>query len=148
MATGVYIYRELSPNASESLLKWLDVRGQLFEVQDPKGRTHYFIDNDVPRESDITLEIVGGEVVGGASLPGCTVGFALFTVEGDYIGSYRSLDKAIKAAENVKIVVSADVKGAQPDEDWNSMAGVRVVTNVDPAEDEPEAVRVDPKEDG
>lgn len=99
------VYRELDPNASD-LLTWLDRRQQLFNVVDPKGNEHLFIDNDLPRDADITPMIVEN-----------TVGFALFTDNGEYIGSYRDLGKAITAQEQAKIVVTADVEDTEPDED-------------------------------
>jgi hypothetical protein len=77
-------------------------------MEDAKGVEHYFIDNDLPRDSDITEEIVAN-----------TKGFALFTEEGKYIGSYRSLDRAVAAQAGAKIVVQADVD-ADPDEDLTS----------------------------
>lgn len=99
------VYRELDPNV-ENLLTWLEERGQLFNVADPKGNEHLFVDNDMPRDGDITPMIVDA-----------TVAFALFTEDGDYIGSYRSLDKAIAAQEAARIVVTAEVEDAEPDED-------------------------------
>lgn len=98
------VYRELDPN-QDDLLRWLDERQQLFNVVDPKGNEHLFIDNDLPRDADITPMIVEH-----------TVGFALFTDDGDYIGSYRSLDKAIRAQESATVSIVADVD-ADPDED-------------------------------
>src|SRR3990167_7345508 len=102
---GVQIYRELQ-DPSDSLAAWLEARDQVWVLMDAKDNAHYFIDNDLPRDSDITEEIVAN-----------TRGFALFTEDGKYIGSYRSLDRAIVAQNGAKIVVQADVEGAEPDED-------------------------------
>ena len=102
---GVEIYREIA-DPSSRLLAWLENRNQLWVISDPKGNEHLFIDNDTPRDPDITIEIVTR-----------TVGFALFTEDGDYIGSYRSLDRAITAQQGAKLVVQADVEGVEPDED-------------------------------
>ena len=102
---GVDIYRELG-DAPDSLLDWLERRGQLYNVIDPKGNEHVFIDNDLPRDSDITQEIVAN-----------TRGFALFSEEGEFIGTYRSLDRAIAAQAGAKLVVQAEVE-AEPDDDF------------------------------
>ena len=101
------IYREINPN-SEGLLRWLDERQQLHNVEDPKGNEHLFVDNDLPRDADITPMIMEN-----------TVGFALFTDDGDYIGSFRSLDRAIDAQNSASITISADVDA---DLDDNIMA--------------------------
>lgn len=104
MASGTQIYREIG-NASNSLLQWLDKRDQLYPITDPQGKEHLFIDNDQPRDADINEEIVS-----------VTTGFALFTEQGEYIGSYRSLDRAIRAQESAKVVVSTEVEDVEPDE--------------------------------
>lgn len=104
MASGTQIFREVN-NASDSLLKWLDDRNQLYPITDPKGGEHYFIDNDQPRDADINEEIIT-----------VTTGFALFTEQGEYIGSYRSLDRAIRAQQSAKVVVNTEVEDAEPDE--------------------------------
>lgn len=99
------IFREvgdLSPHATQ----WLEARNQLFVVEGPDGKEHTFVENDTPREADVTLDIVAN-----------TTGYALFDDEGEYIGSYRSLDRAIAAQAGAKFVVKADVEGAEPDED-------------------------------
>jgi len=101
---GVQIYRELG-EAPVHTLEWLEKRGQLFNVIDPKGKEHVFVDNDLPRDSEITEALVGN-----------TVGFALFTEDGEYVGSYRALDRAIAAQKGARLVVTADVE-ADPDED-------------------------------
>ena len=102
---GVEIYRELN-EPSPGLLAWLEARDQVWVLPGAKGEEHHFIDNDLPRDSEITDEIVAN-----------TRGFALFTEEGGYVGSYRSLDRALKAQAGAKVVVQADVEGAEPDED-------------------------------
>lgn len=102
---GVQIYRELSQNIPASIVEWLDKRGQLYPTEDPRGNEHLFIDNDLPRDADITIAIVAN-----------TSGFALFTEDGEYVGAYRSLDRAIAAQNGAKLVVTADVE-ADPDEE-------------------------------
>lgn len=99
---GVNVYRELN-GPSDSLVKWLEDRDQIYFVVDPKGREHMFVDNDLPRDADISEELVKHKM------------FAIFTEEGDYIGSYRDLDRAIKAAKSAKVVVATDVEGVEPD---------------------------------
>lgn len=100
------IYREISPDSSRSLLTWLERRDQLFPTEDDKGVEHLFIENDRPRDPDITEEIVAR-----------TIGFALFSDDGELVGRYRALDRAIKAAETATIKVVPDIEVA-PDEDW------------------------------
>lgn len=154
MATGVYVYREIA-NPSPSLMQWLDVRGQLFEIQDPKGKTHLYIENDIPRDADINEEIVGretrktvdakGRAMVFPGVEGCTIGFALFaenreTGTFDHIGTFRSLDRAEKAAAGAKVVIRADVEGDEPDETWDSMDTGKIdrieTRNLDPEDDE------------
>ena len=154
MATGVYVYREIA-DPSPSLMEWLDVRGQLFEIQDPKGKTHLYIENDIPRDADITEEIVGrqtqvikdgkGRPMSFPGMEGCTVGFALFAENRDagtfdHIGTYRSLDRAEKAAAGAKVVVRADVEAEAPDEVWDSLGSEKIdrieQRNLDPEDDE------------
>ena len=154
MATGVYVYREIA-DPSPSLAQWLDQRGQLFEIQDPKGKNHLYIENDIPRDADINEEIVGrepqrildgkGRAMTFPGVKGCTVGFALFAEnrdEGtfDHIGTYRSLDRAESAARNAKVVVRADVDTEAPDETWDSMETEKIdrieLRNLDPEDDE------------
>lgn len=103
---GVQIFRELGDRVPQGTIEWLDKRGQLFNVIDPKKNEHLFVDNDLPRDVEITQAIVAG-----------TIGFALFDDEGEYIGSYRSLDRAIAAQSGAKLVVKADVDDVEPDED-------------------------------
>lgn len=95
------IYREIG-NASEDLLTWLEAREQLFPIQDPKGKEHLFIDNDQPRDRDITPMIVEA-----------TTGFALFADNDDgetqWVGTYRALDKAIEAQQSARVVVTTEV---------------------------------------
>jgi hypothetical protein len=100
---AVSVYRELNA-PSPSLIAWLEARDQLYYVVDPRGVEHMFVDNDLPRDQDISEELV------------LHTGFALFGDDGEYIGSYRSLDRAIKAAAGAKTVVTADVEGVEPDE--------------------------------
>jgi hypothetical protein len=125
---GITIYRELG-NPSPDLVRWLDARNQLFEVDDPKGNSHLYIDDSIPRDADITEEIVGrlpakhGDMTF-PGLQGCTIGFALFRDEpdenGDYfIASFNSLDKAEQAKASARIVVSADISGVETG--WSSL---------------------------
>jgi len=127
---SLLVYRELS-DPSPTLITWLDARDQLFVVVDPKGVEHSYVDNDTPRDSDITDEMVGGA---DTPYPGCTKGFALFTIEGDYVASYSSVVRAEEAKANARIVTSAVVEGDKGDLNavgWNSLEG-------DGTEDEPE----------
>jgi hypothetical protein len=115
---SVIVYRELA-NIPSHVEKWLDERGQLIVIQDSKKNSHYLIENDLPREPTITEAIVGGGPYG----KGCTIGFALFTDEGDRIGSYRSLDRAIAAAETAKIVTSVEAEQEDEGFEWDSIVG-------------------------
>lgn len=121
---SLVIYRELS-DPSPDLIAWLEARDQLFVVQDPRGVEHSYIDNDTPRDSDITDEIVGNKGQPGVAYPGCTKGFALFTAEGDYVAAYATLDRAIAAKANARIVTTAKVEdeGEAKDVGWNSIDG-------------------------
>ena len=105
---GVAIFRELGEHAPQNILDWLELRGQLYPLTDPKTKIeHLFIDNDLPRDVEITDAIMAS-----------TVGFALFDEDGEYIGSYRSLDRASAAQAGAKRVVKADLDmDDAPDED-------------------------------
>lgn len=98
------VYREIGQD-NPDLIGWLDLRNQLFNVTDPNGKERVFVDNDVPRDSDITPLIVEN-----------TVGFALFDNDGNYVGSYRELAGALSAQDSARIVVTTEVDGVEPDE--------------------------------
>ena len=121
------IYRELS-DPSPSLVEWLEARDQLFVVQDPKGVEHVYVDNDTPRDSDITDELVGGPETPHV---GCTKGFALFSADGSYVASFARLDAAIRAKAGARVEIKHSVEGIDANAGWNSIEG-------DGTEDEPE----------
>lgn len=102
---NIDIFREIG-NANDALITWLEDRNQLFPVIDPNGVEHLFVENDVPRDAAITPLIMEA-----------TTGFALFYDDGKYIGSYRSLDRALAAKAGAKIVITPEVQGDEPDED-------------------------------
>ncbi len=126
---GIQIYRELS-DPSPSLVAWLEVREQLIVVKDPKGVEHSYIDNDTPRDSDITDEIVGGE---GTAFPGCTLGFAIFDGDGNFVARYakHNLKKAEIARLEARTVVPDDGAGLS----WNSIDGEVGADNTGGAQD-------------
>lgn len=107
---AVQVYREIA-DPSPTLLQWLEERDQLYPVIDDKGKERLYVENDFPRDADISEELVGGR-----QFPGCTVGFALFDDDGNFIGSYRSLDRALAAQASARVVVSAEVD-VEPDGD-------------------------------
>lgn len=112
----IEVYREIDPNVSASLIVWLERRDQLFPITDDKtGVEHLFIENDRPRDADITEEIVSH-----------TVGFALFGDDGRLLGRYRSLERAINAMQNARIEVRADVD--LDEEDWQDEPAGDVAT--------------------
>jgi hypothetical protein len=111
----VFVYRELS-EPSESLVKWLEERDQLFVVADPKGIEHMYIDNGTPRDVDISEEIVGG-LEEGRPFPGCTKGFALFSEDGEYIASFRDLERAEEAAKSAKLVIKTEYQDVLEDDE-------------------------------
>lgn len=133
MATqNVRIFRELA-DPSDSLTRWLDARDQLYEVVDKKNNTHLFVDNESPRDSEITQLIVGREASVDehtgrkvSAIPGCTKGFALFVEQDDGyegpIAMYSRLDKAEQAAASAKVVVSTQIEGVDTD-GWDSLTG-------------------------
>jgi len=95
---GTVIYRELIDPAP-ILIKWLDDRNQLFNVLDNKGVEHLYVDNDHPRDADITPMIIQA-----------TKGFSLFTEQGKRITDYSRLDKAIRGQEGAQLVVVPEVE--------------------------------------
>lgn len=104
IAATTEIYREINDD-NLKLLEWLDRRNQLDKITRDNGDVHYFVSNEVPRDTEITPQIL--EV---------TVGFALFTDDGEYVGSYKKLAGAIDAQAGARIVVRAEVDGVEPDE--------------------------------
>lgn len=108
---GLTIYRELG-GASADLLQWLEDRDQLFQPVDAQGRERTFVENDFPRPSEITREIVGDSPGMGsqfATYPGCTIGFAVFDPQGQFVAEFRSLDRAVKAVAGAKIKLDVDI---------------------------------------
>jgi hypothetical protein len=86
------------------LTGWLETRDQLYVVVDPEGKEHLFVDNDIPRDPWVSEELVQHK------------GFALFDSEGQYIGSYNELEKALRAAATAKTTVFTDTEAdVQPD---------------------------------
>jgi hypothetical protein len=122
MAT-LTIYRELG-DPSPGLIEWLQARDQLFPVVDDKGKERYYVENDTPRPQDISEEIVGSDPSFPGTTPhaGCTVGFALFDDDGTKVGTYRSLDRAEKAAARARVVVVSEVD-VESDPEWDSIDG-------------------------
>lgn len=115
---GLTIYRELAPTAPRDLIEWLDARDQLFQPTDAKGVERTFVENDFPRPSEITREIVGDEPGMGsqyATYPGCTIGFAVFDQQGQFVAEFRSLDRAQRAVAGAKVQLAVDID--VPDEE-------------------------------
>ncbi len=94
---GTVIYRELG-DPSPILLTWLEDRGQLFNVLDDHNNEHLYIDNDQPRDADITPMLVEA-----------TIGFSLFTEGGKRLSDYSRLDRAIRAQQGAKLVITPEV---------------------------------------
>lgn len=108
---AVVVYRELSPEMPEHVRQWLDKRSQLIEIQDKKGNTHYIIENDTPRDAEVTEAIVGP--------PGCTIGFGVYTDEGNRVGMYRDVKGAEEAAQKARMVsFESDIEV-----EWDSVDG-------------------------
>lgn len=108
---GLTIYRELGDPPAD-LLAWLEARDQLFTPIDPKGRERIYVENDFPRPSEITREIVGDEPGKGsqyATYPGCTVGYAVFNAAGEFVGQFNALDKAERAVAGAKVKLAVDI---------------------------------------
>lgn len=94
---GTVIYREID-NATEALLTWLEDRNQLWTIADDKNVEHSYVENDIPRDYNITPLIIEA-----------TTGFSLYPEDGGKsIGRYRALDKAIAAQNKARLVVSAE----------------------------------------
>jgi hypothetical protein len=106
---AVLIYRELSPEMPSFVTEWLDARGQLIEVEDKKGNTHFIVENDVPRDPEITEAIVGP--------PGCTIGFGVYDDEGNRIGMYATVGRAEEAADKARVVTAESDEGME----WDSI---------------------------
>jgi hypothetical protein len=120
----ITIYRELGKLAPD-LAAYLDARGQLYEVERPDGSVHWFVDDSLPRESEITDEIIAS-----------TVAFALFaeTDEGlEFVGQYPTLVAAETAKSNAKVVISAPVIDVPDEDEWDSLHGEKAEPAQPPA---------------
>jgi hypothetical protein len=95
---GTVIYRELG-DPPQVLINWLDERGQLYNILDDANREHLYVDNEQPRDADITPMIVEN-----------TIGFSLFTEDGRRLSDYSRLDKALRAQEGAKLVIVPEVE--------------------------------------
>lgn len=112
---SVIVYRELDANRMpEHVMNWLEVRGQLIWVEDKKGNEHCIVENDLPRDPEITEAIIGG----GAYGPGLTLGFGVYDDEGNRIGMYSSVDRAEAAAEKARVVTLDSDEGME----WDSIS--------------------------
>lgn len=111
---SVIIYRELSPDMPEHVRDWLEIRGQLIEIQDKQGNSHFIVENDLPRDPEVTEGIIGNE-----HAPGCTIGFGVYDDEGNRIGMYRSIDRAEAAADRARVVTVDSDEGME----WDSISG-------------------------
>ena len=115
---GLTIYRELGDPPAD-LRQWLEDRDQLFTPLDNKGRERTYVENDFPRPSEITREIVGDEPGKGsqyATYPGCTVGFAVFDAAGQFVGQFNALDKAERAVAGATVKLAVDLDISTEDE--------------------------------
>jgi hypothetical protein len=113
---SVLIYRELdAANIPPHVAEWLEVRGQLVYVLDKKGNEHAIVENDLPRDPEISEAIIGGPVYG----PGLTIGFGVYDDEGNRIGMYNSVAKAEAAAEQARVVTL----DSDDDMEWDSVSG-------------------------
>lgn len=112
---SVIIYRELDPNMPDHVRDWLEARQQLIEILDQKGNSHFIIENDLPRDPEVTEGIVGGGPYG----PGCTIGFGVYTDEGERVGMYRTVERAEEAAAKARVVSAESDEGME----WDSIEG-------------------------
>ncbi len=95
---GTIIYRELG-DPPRDLITWLDLRHQLWNVLDDHQIEHLYVDNDQPRDSEITAQLIH-----------YTIGFSLFTEGGKFISAYSRLERAVRAQLSAKLVVVPDVQ--------------------------------------
>jgi hypothetical protein len=93
---GCIVYRELG-NPPDILINWLDERNQLWNVVDDNGKERLYIDNDQPRDADITPSLVEA-----------TIGFALFTEAGKRLAGYSRLDRALRAQEGAVLTITPE----------------------------------------
>ena len=93
---GCVVYRELGEMPAV-LVNWLDERNQLWNVVDDTGKEHLYIDNDQPRDADITPSLVEA-----------TIGFALFTEAGKRLSDYSRLDRAIRAQAGAVLTITPE----------------------------------------
>lgn len=109
------IYRELGSIPGD-LANYLGARDQLYEVEDPSGKLHYFVDDELPRDSEITDDIIRH-----------TASFALFVDTDDgpeHVATYGSLVDAIEARQAAKVtVVAPQVELEKAGTTWDSITG-------------------------
>ena len=101
--------RELNPDMPQHVVDWLEARGQLIEVQDKKGKSHFIVENDLPRDTEVTVAIVTE----------CTLGFGVYDDEGNRLGMYRDVARAEEAADKARVVTAESDEGME----WDSVEG-------------------------
>ena len=104
MNTGLFILRQIDP--PQRLADQLDALGHLYQFEDGTQ----WVDDDRPRDTALNDSIVGwwsgqppNQVKGG---DGCTVGFGIFSWDGDVpvkvAGPYSRRDRAERALAGAK----------------------------------------------
>jgi hypothetical protein len=118
MNLGLRAMRRISPPLD--LEEQLDALGQLHEIADTSGRFHKYVDDSVPREADVNLQITGGwDAEGRRTHVGCTDGWAIMDEDNNIHLFVTSAVKAEEAMAKAKVsfVHIPDVEGLEDFED-------------------------------
>jgi hypothetical protein len=105
------LVRRIDP--SPQLRAFLEASGQIDEIADQSGREWSYVDDSLPREAAWTDEIVSR----------ATLGFAIMDEANSIQGFYTRADRAQRAMDGAKVVLSVDVEVEDDDGEWPEHIG-------------------------
>lgn len=122
---GLFIMRQIDP--SPDLAKALSTLDQIVTLDDGTN----WVDDTLPRDSELNEEIAGGMSAGGSPFDGCTVGFGIFDEDWRIHARYRSLDRAQAALKGAKVqfIADIDVESDEPVEKYKGVNHPDIITD-------------------
>lgn len=101
MDANLFLMRQIQPQ--RDLYDALSELGQIMELDDGS----IWVDDNQVRDVEFNEEIVS---------EGVTVGWGLFDIEGTLHARYSRLDKALRALQNARVVITPEVDVEEDDE--------------------------------
>lgn len=108
-ANGLALLRRISP--PRELEKWLDENGDLIPIETGSGRDMRVInhvDDDVPRDEQVTEGIVGTPTRDGSVVGGCTDGWSIIDQNYRIRAFYTSLPRAVEALDTARVEIRTE----------------------------------------